>query len=114
MTRYIYKICPQDIWQEAQAAGAFKGAGIDLQDGYIHFSTAAQTAQTLALHFTAQEGLILAQISTDSLAITWEPSRGGDLFPHLYADLPMRTVTQSWLLEVASDGTHSLPDLADI
>lgn len=112
MAEYIYKICPTALWIEAEEKGVFSGSGIDLTDGYIHFSTAAQTAQTLALHFTGKSGLILAQIATDGLAITWEESRGGQLFPHLYDDLPMSSVTQSWELAVDEAGLHILPDLS--
>ena len=111
MTRFIYKICPTDIWQEAESAGSFKGSGIDVIDGYIHFSTAAQTAETLALHFTKQEGLTLVEIDTKSLNITWEESRGGQLFPHLYEALPLSAVRQSWQLTLDGAGVHQLPDL---
>ena len=112
MTRFIYKICPTDIWQEAEDAGSFTGSGIDVIDGYIHFSTAAQTAETLALHFTKQDGLTLVEIDTKSLNITWEESRGGHLFPHLYEALPLSAVRQSWQLTLDGAGIHKLPDLS--
>jgi len=112
MTRFIYKICPTDIWQEAESAGSFTGSGIDVIDGYIHFSTAAQTAETLALHFTKQDGLTLVEIDTKSLNITWEESRGGQLFPHLYEALPLSAVRQSWQLTLDGAGIHQLPDLS--
>ena len=113
MTRYIYKICPSALWDEARKAGTFTGAGIDIQDGYIHFSTAAQTAQTLALHFTGQEGLMLIEVDSAMLDIKWEPSRGGQLFPHLYSALPLSCVRASWDLPVGDDGIHILPKLAE-
>ena len=112
MTRFIYKICPTDIWKEAENAGSFTGSGIDIIDGYIHFSTAAQTAETLALHFTKQDGLTLVEIDTKSLNITWEESRGGQLFPHLYEALPLSAVRQSWQLTLDGAGIHQLPDLS--
>lgn len=111
MTRYIYKICPKPLYEEAKQTGQFQGAGIDLQDGYIHFSTAAQTAQTLALHFAGVTGLCLFQVDCEQLAIQWEPSRGGQLFPHLYDSLPMSAVCNSWELSVDETGTHILPSL---
>lgn len=112
MTRFIYKICPTDIWQAAEAAGSFTGSGIDITDGYIHFSTAAQTAETLALHFTKQEGLTLVEIEPNALDIKWEESRGGQLFPHLYEALPLSAVRQSWQLTLDASGIHKLPDLS--
>lgn len=112
MSRYIYKICPTPLWEQALQAGVFHGAGIDIQDGYIHFSTAEQSAQTLALHFTAQEGLTFIEIDSAKLAITWEASRGGQLFPHLYEPLPLSAVTNSWPLALDETGTHILPPLS--
>lgn len=112
MTGFIYKICPSDIWLDAEKTGSFTGSGIDLQDGYIHFSTAAQTAETLALHFTGQEGLMLIEVDTKSLDVKWEDSRGGQLFPHLYAALPLSAVTQRWHLTLDKTGKHHLPDLS--
>lgn len=109
MIKMIYKIVPTDIWQEAQARGVFSGAGIDVQDGYIHFSTWAQSAETLALHFTGQTGLTFVEIDPSALDIKWEPSRGGQLFPHLYGDLPLSAVTQIWQLTLDEAGRHILP-----
>ena len=84
----IYKICDHAMWQEAERRGVFTGAEVDLKDGYIHFSTAAQLAETAAL--SGWQGLVLAAVDAARLEIRWEPSRGGDLFPHLYADLPVK------------------------
>ena len=85
---HVYKICSAKLWENAAAEGVFKGAAIDLEDGYIHFSTAAQVEETACRHFRDQDGLVLVTIDAKELDITWEPSRGGNLFPHLYADLP--------------------------
>lgn len=109
MDRYIYKILPETIWQEAVSKGEFAGAGIDLQDGYIHFSTAAQAQQTARLHFTNQTGLILVEVDGTKLDIIWEPSRGGQLFPHLYSSLALAHVTNSWPLPLGDDGFHQFP-----
>ncbi len=85
----IYKIVSHAAWDAAVANGRFDGAAIDLKDGYIHFSTAAQARQTAALHFHGQAGLVLVAFDTDDLGagLRWEPSRGGQLFPHLYGPL---------------------------
>ena len=112
MSRYIYKICPRALWEKAVTAGQFEGAGIDIQDGYIHFSTAAQSAETLALHFSAQEGLCLIEVDSETVDITWEASRGGQLFPHLYGVLDMKSVCNIWDLQLDKAGIHILPDLA--
>ncbi len=107
----IYKIISKDEWAAAEAAGVFKGASIDLTDGYIHFSTAAQAPETAALHFTGQEGLRLVSVSTEAMgdALKWEASRGGDLFPHLYVPLEMSHVTRVDDLPVGTDGKHQFP-----
>lgn len=107
----IYKIISKDEWAAAEAAGVFKGASIDLTDGYIHFSTAAQAPETAALHFTGQEGLLLVSVSTEALgeALKWEASRGGDLFPHLYAPLEMNHVTRVDDLPVGVNSKHQFP-----
>ncbi|MFK7819518.1 MAG: sulfurtransferase, partial [Planctomycetaceae bacterium] len=90
----IYKICPTELWGEAQEAGVFTGAPIDLRDGYIHFSTAGQLAETAGKHFADQHNLLLLTIAAHSLGddLKWEPSRGGALFPHLYAPLQLSDV----------------------
>ena len=109
---YIYKICPADIWAKAERDGVFSGAGIDLTDGFIHFSTQAQTAETLQLHFAGVHDLRLIQIDANTLDIVWEESRGGQLFPHLYSNLPMTKVVAVYDLPIGDDGVHILPDMS--
>ena len=88
----IFKIIDAAAHQAATLKGQFMGAEIDLKDGYIHFSTAAQVAETAKRHFAGRSGLMLWAIEADRLgsALKWEVSRGGQLFPHLYAPLGMR------------------------
>lgn len=109
----IYKIVPKDTWAPAKAAGVFKGAAIDLADGYIHFSTADQARETAALHFNGQHDLLLVAVSTAALgeALKWEPSRGGDLFPHLYGDLSIDAVIRVDALPVDGNGVHAFPPM---
>jgi uncharacterized protein (DUF952 family) len=107
----IYKICPRALWREAEAAGRFTGAPIDRADGFIHFSTAEQTAETAARHFAGQADLLLIAVEADRLgaALRYEPSRGGALFPHLYGDLPLSAVASVEELPLGEDGRHVLP-----
>jgi uncharacterized protein (DUF952 family) len=111
--RLIYKICPALLWHEAEATGFFAGAPIDIQDGYLHFSTAEQVRETAARHFADQSDLLLIAIDGDSLgdALRYEPSRGGDLFPHLYAHLPLSAVRWVKPLPLGANGQHIFPDL---
>jgi uncharacterized protein (DUF952 family) len=90
----IYKILCVREWQQAQSAGSFEGSAIDRQDGYIHFSTAGQVAETAARHFAGRDNLLLLSVDDREIAaaLKWEPSRGGALFPHLYAPLPLSAV----------------------
>ncbi len=89
-----YKILTADQWAQFQADGIFHGAPIDIADGYIHMSTADQLSETLSKHFSGQDNLTIATIDLTSFGpeLKWEPSRGGALFPHLYAPLPMVAV----------------------
>ena len=111
----IYKICPASLWREAQDAGKFRGSAHALRDGFIHFSTAAQAAQTAAKHFAGVPDLVLLHVDTGLLgdALKWEPSRGGALFPHLYGDLALTAVTKVEPLPLVADGTHKFPPLND-
>ncbi|MBZ9789087.1 DUF952 domain-containing protein [Rhizobium sp. 3T7] len=113
LTPTLYKIVTETLWQEARAAGIFRGAAIDLTDGYIHFSTSAQVRQTAALYFAGQTGLLLVAVDGKELGdkLVFEPSRGGDLFPHLYADLPLSAVLWEKPLLLDAAGQHIFPDL---
>jgi uncharacterized protein (DUF952 family) len=88
----IYKILSRGEWQAAQARGRFEGSAVDKRDGYIHFSTAAQAQETAAKHFRGASDLVVLEIDGAVLDLKWEPSRGGALFPHLYAPLESRHV----------------------
>ncbi|MBK8629330.1 MAG: DUF952 domain-containing protein [Sphingomonadales bacterium] len=94
MTNTAFKIFTADQWAAFQRESVFLGAPVDLADGYIHMSTADQVEETLAKHFAGQNGLVVAEIDLDGLgdAVRWEVSRGGALFPHLYAPLPSSAV----------------------
>lgn len=106
----IYKIFRPDEWRALEGAGETRGAPVDLADGYIHFSTAAQVPQTLARHFAREAGTELCACDTDDLgeALRWEPSRGGALFPHLYRPLRLGEVRWHQSLPLV-DGRHRLP-----
>lgn len=88
----IYKIVPASLWHEAEARGAFTGSPVDIRDGFIHFSTVEQLAETAQKHFAGQRDLLLVTVDTTQLDLRWEPSRGGQLFPHLYGPLPLSAV----------------------
>ncbi|MGE0774944.1 MAG: DUF952 domain-containing protein [Sphingomonadaceae bacterium] len=92
-----FKILTADQWASWQAAGIFTGAPVDLADGFIHLSAADQVAETAARHFAGKSDLILAEIDLSALgeAVKWEPSRGGALFPHVYASVPLSAVRSS-------------------
>lgn len=110
----IYKICPKPLWQEAVAAGMFVGAPVDLADGFIHFSTGSQVAETAAKHFAGQYDLLLIAVDDEVLGETlrYEPSRGGALFPHLYGALAMDKIAWVRPLPLKADGLHDVPELS--
>lgn len=107
----IYKIVPRELWMRAEAAGVFGGSPVDTRDGFIHLSTAAQARETAARHFRGETDLLLVAVATRDLDIRWEPSRGGDLFPHLYGELPMSAVIRVTALPLGPGGQHVFPDL---
>jgi uncharacterized protein (DUF952 family) len=106
----IYKILRGPEWATFDSAGETTGAPIDLADGYIHFSTAAQAAETAAKHFAGAEALWLLAVETERLGdLRWEPSRGGQLFPHLYGVLRQEHVVWARPLPLGEDG-HVFPE----
>jgi uncharacterized protein (DUF952 family) len=109
----IYKICERAQWRAAEAAGQYRGSGVDERDGFIHFSTAAQLAETASKHFAKAVDLMLVAVDAAALdtQLRWEPSRGGDLFPHLYAALPLRAVRWARPLPDEINGRRPLPEL---
>jgi len=106
----IYKIFRKPEWDDLRARGETRGAPVDLADGYIHFSTIEQAPETAARHFAGMDDLMLVAVETDRLGddLTWEPSRGGALFPHLYRGLRMEDVVWAQPLPLA-DGVHVFP-----
>ena len=109
----IYKLCPASLWGEAEPEGVFAGSPSDRADGYIHFSGAAQVAETAALYFRGVSDLLLVAVDGTRLgpALRYEASRGGALYPHLYAALPLSAVLWVRPLPVGADGLHHFPDL---
>lgn len=107
----IYKIFRTPEWEGLQAAGATRGAPIDLADGYIHFSTREQVQETATKHFAGVDGLWLAAVDDARLGenLKWEPSRGGALFPHLYRDLKLSEIEWCIPLRLTPQG-HVFPD----
>jgi uncharacterized protein (DUF952 family) len=110
----IYKICTAAEWREAERAGAYRGSIVDRRDGFIHFSTAAQAAETAARHFVGQRDLVLLTVDAEALGehLKWEPSRGGALFPHLYGELPLSAVRRVDPLPLDASGRHAFPALS--
>jgi uncharacterized protein (DUF952 family) len=109
----IYKICERAAWRLAEQSGVYGGSDVDGRDGFIHFSAAAQLAGTMAKHFAGQRELLLVAVDADALgsALKWEPSRGGELFPHLYAALPLSAVRWTKPLPDEVAGRRAVPEL---
>jgi uncharacterized protein (DUF952 family) len=107
----VYKIFRRAEWEALRAEGQTLGAPIDLADGYIHLSTAAQVVETAARHFGSESDLVLVAVASDRLgeALRWEPSRGGQLFPHLYAPLRLDHVAWDKSLPLGAAG-HIFPE----
>lgn len=108
----VYKIVGFEEWDLALERGEFRGSEIDLKDGYIHFSTASQARETASRHFAGRDDLFLVAVRTAPMARHYkmEVSRGGDLFPHLYANLPVEDAIEWHQLQIGPDGHHLFPD----
>ncbi len=111
--RRIYKICSASAWREAERQGVYRGSADDIRDGFIHFSSPSQLAETAKKHFFGQTGLFLIEVDADALgeALRWEVSRNDELFPHLYGELDLGAVTAVLDMRARSDGTHDIPEL---
>ena len=109
--RIAYKIMSAAELQQMQRDGVFHGSPADIADGYIHLSCGSQVAATCERHFSGIDGLVLAAVDLSVLGDTvrWEPSRGGQLFPHIYGLLPVGAVVSTATLERTPDGAIKLP-----
>ena len=113
MAQMIYHMCPTDIWADAVAAGEYTGTADDKRDGFIHFSTAEQIAESARRHRAGQSGLLLIAVDAARLGdrLRWEESRGGALFPHVYGALKPDEVANAQPLPLGADGEHVFPPL---
>ena len=108
----LYKVCSQRSWSQALQTGELPISGADARDGYVHLSAAHQVRGTLERHFAGQPDLVLLVILPSRLpagALRWEPSRNGELFPHLYAELRAELVLEALALSLDDQQRHSLP-----
>ena len=112
MSAVAYKLVDRAERAAALAAGAYAGSAVDLADGYIHMSTAAQLAETARRHYAGKTDLVLVEVALAPLgeALKWEASRGGDLFPHLFAPLPASVDAPQRGLSVDADGVMRFDD----
>ncbi len=108
----VYHMCRVEEWAAAQRRGTYAGSSQDVADGFIHFSTAAQARETAARHFAGQSDLLLIAIDGAKLgdALKYEVSRGGALFPHLYAEFDLDAVLWVKPLPLGANG-HEFPAL---
>jgi uncharacterized protein (DUF952 family) len=115
MTAIIYHMCRAEEWAAAQRDGAYHGSDQDRADGFIHFSTAAQIAESARRHRAGQTGLLLVAVEPARLGdrLRWEPARGGDLFPHLYGPLAPTEALSVRPLPLGLDGHHVFPPLEE-
>ncbi len=111
--RFVYNLCSGDDWREAESRGAYYGSDDDRRDGFIHLSTAEQVEESAAKHRRGVADLLLLTVDTAKLGVLlkWEPSRGGQLFPHLYGPLPLEAVSAVHQLPLGEDGRHVFPAL---
>ena len=108
--RFLYKILAAAEWRAAQGKGVFEGSAVDLKDGFIHLSSGSQVRETAARHFAGRDGLVLVAFAEDRLEnLKWEPSRGGDLFPHVYGTIATGLAASVAPLPL-ENGQHRFPE----
>lgn len=110
--KQVHKIVSKSDWAAAVARGIFNGVGIDLEDGYIHLSTSVQVRETARLWFAGRSDLLLVSFDETSLGLDlkFEPSRGGDLFPHFFGVIDTSLAQQVHALDIGTDGLHVFPE----
>lgn len=113
MDQMIYHMCRAEEWAVAAAAGIYHGSSQDLADGFIHFSTGGQIVESARKHRRGQAGLVLVAVRAAALGerLHWEPSRGGELFPHLYGPLYPGESARVEPLAIGPDGNHVFSSL---
>lgn len=111
MGRRIYKVLTKEQWAAAEA-GALIRAPVDEKDGYVHFSTRTQLAETLSKWFHGINGCVLASFDADVFEndLKWEKARGGDKFPHVYGDVRASQALSIWLLDLDENGDPIVPE----
>src|ERR1700704_3775603 len=111
MSEIVYKVVRTAEWDSAREAGVFKGSPDDQRDGFIHLSRASQLRTTLEKHFAGEDGLLLVSLHVDrfGLELKWEPSRGGENFPHLYGPLKLTLAHSVVPIHRDGDGRPILP-----
>jgi len=112
MTEVAYKLVDRAEWDAAHAAGAYAGSAVDLADGFIHLSGGDQLVETARRHYSGRTDLMLVAVDLNALGddLKWEASRGGALFPHLYAPLPVATAREERALSVDAEGVMRFED----
>lgn len=112
----IYKVLTQSEWNDFQKDGLFEGSQVDLTDGFIHFSTIQQLVETVSKHFAGQDDLAVLAFDSDSWQddLKWEPSRGGQLFPHLYSTIRKTDVIRAGEITLSAEGKHQFPNWLEL
>jgi uncharacterized protein (DUF952 family) len=112
MTKTVYKIAKSADWHQATSSGRFAGSADDIRDGFIHLSAEHQLRGTLEKHFSGESDLVLIAIEAETLgpSLKWEVSRGGDLFPHLYGELPISKTLWQRALSLGKNGVPRLDE----
>jgi uncharacterized protein (DUF952 family) len=103
-TDLIFKIVRRSEWESS--SGDYHGSAHDQADGFLHFSTLPQLAETLRRHYAGQDDLILVAVDPAALgaSLKWEHARSrGEDFPHLYA--PLSCDAMKWARPIAKDAT---------
>lgn len=106
-----YKILLPGELVALERDGTFAGSALDIADGFIHMSVAAQVDATIDRHFAGVPDLCLAAVDIDAVRddLRWEKAANGESYPHLYAPLSLETVLAYGPVERDDAGRVKLP-----
>lgn len=99
----ILHLTTKPVWEAAVEKGFYTQSTLDqtLEEvGFIHASFPDQLAETARLHYSAcTDELVLLEMNIGTLKsagleVKVEESRNGQLFPHIYAPIPIGLIAK--------------------
>jgi len=107
----IFHLIQKVDWEAASAVGEVRPESL-AEEGFIHCSGDEEQALAVAGRlYSGRQGMLLLEVETDLLnaPLKREPSRSGQIYPHIYGVLNTSAVTLVRPMEADASGGFSLP-----